>query len=179
MAVPARLTHAVASLPLTRSSAVLEIGGGPGVAAQLVLERLGPDGSYLGVDRSEVAERRTRQRCADAGSPARWDVRRGAIEDVAAMLPGAAYDLAFAVNVNVFWTSDASRLAAELHRVLHPEGSLWLFYETPTSTVGARVSDGVTRSLTGGGFDAVTAVAASPRLGAFTASRRPRGITNR
>lgn len=170
MVVPDRITAAVAALPLTPSSAVLEIGGGSGAAAQLVLARLGAGGSYVSVDRSEVSQRRTRQRCADVGSAARWDVVRGTIEDVVPELDASTYDVVFAVNVNVFWTTDASALSAELRRVLRRRGSLWLFYETPSGTVGPKTTDGVARSLAGGGFATVSQSTPSPRLGAFAAS---------
>ncbi|WP_370618797.1 class I SAM-dependent methyltransferase [Mumia sp. Pv 4-285] len=179
MPVPGRIAAAVEALPLTPSSDVLEIGGGPGVAAQLVLERLGAGGSYLSVDRSAVSESRTRQRCADTGSEARWQVRRGAIEDVVTTLPSAALDVVFAVNVNAFWTGDASALTAELGRVLRPGGTLWLFFETPSGSVDGRVADGCSRSLRGGGLGGVTGFTAAPRLGGFTASRGRQGITNR
>ncbi len=168
--VPDRVAAAVDALPLTPSSAVLEIGGGSGAAAQLVLARLGAGGSYVSVDRSEVAERRTRQRCTDVGSAARWEVVRGAIEDVVAELPDHAYDVVFAVNVNVFWTTDASALSAQLRRVLRRGGSLWLFYETPSGSVGPKAADGVVRSLSGGGFSTTSRLTPSPRLSAFTAS---------
>jgi SAM-dependent methyltransferase len=179
MPVPPRLTAAVDALPLTPTSDVLEIGGGPGVAAALVLERLGAGGSYVGVDRSEVAERRSRKRCAEAGSAAAWTVLRGPAEEVVPTLPASSLDVAFAVNVNVFWTSDASVLASGLRRVLRPGGSLWLFYETPSGTVSERVADGVARSLAEGGFSSATTHTPTARLGAFTASVGAPGVTKR
>lgn len=168
--MPDRIAAAVEALPLTPTSAVLEIGGGAGAAAQLVLARLGAAGSYVSVDRSELAQRRTRQRCADVGSAARWEVVRGAIEDVVPEVDEGTYDVVFAVNVNVFWTTDASALSAQLRRVLRRGGSLWLFYETPSGTLGQKAADGVTRSLTGGGFATVSRLTPSPRLSGFTAS---------
>ncbi|KAA1423704.1 class I SAM-dependent methyltransferase [Mumia zhuanghuii] len=167
MAVPARVTAAVDALPLTPASDVLEIGCGPGAAAALILERLCSTGSYLGVDRSAVSERRTRQRCADVGPDARWDVVRGAIEEVTPTLPDAAFDVVLAVNVNVFWTTDASELVGELRRTLRVGGCLSLFYEAPAGLAGPKVRDGVERSLTGGGFPSVVRLSPSPRVSEF------------
>ncbi|MGH1562412.1 class I SAM-dependent methyltransferase [Mumia sp. DW29H23] len=179
MAVPGRVSTAVAALPLRTSSDVLEIGGGPGVAAQLVLERLGPHGSYLGVDRSAVAEERTRDRCAAAAADARWEVVRGPVEEVAPTLPEASRDIAFAVNVNLFWTGDATPVAAALRRVLRPGGSLWLFYETPSGAVSDSAAEAVVSSLRGGGFEAVTVATPAPTVVAFGAPQTRNGITKR
>lgn len=46
----ARLLWAVGTLALDSDSQVLEMRSGHGVAASLICERLGPDGSHVGVD---------------------------------------------------------------------------------------------------------------------------------
>jgi len=61
LTVPDRVAWAVDQLDLAPDARVLEIGGGPGAAAELVCRRL-TDGFLLGIDRSAVAIERSAQR---------------------------------------------------------------------------------------------------------------------
>lgn len=50
-----RLSAVLEALPLRNGLRVLEVGCGPGALARAIAERVAPDGSVLGVDRSAVA----------------------------------------------------------------------------------------------------------------------------
>ena len=123
--VPDRVAWAVDRLDLRPDSRVLEIGGGPGAAAELVCRRL-ERGFLLGVDRSAVAiERATarNQTYVDAG---RLELRQCALRDLE--VPDESFDLVFSVNVNLFWTGPAGFELDLLHRALRPGGQLHVFY---------------------------------------------------
>ncbi len=127
-----------ASTPAT----VLEIGCGPGAALALLTQVL-PDARVVGVDRSATAVRRAAARLAEAPGGGAVSLRQAAIADLD--LPDGSIDVAFGVNVNVFWTSAAVRELAVLSRVLRPGGVLHLVYEPPGEDPW--VVDGVETSL--------------------------------
>ena len=123
--VPDRVAWAVDQLDLRPDDRVLEVGGGPGAAAELVCRRL-ERGFLLGVDRSAVAiERSTRrnQGWIDAG---RLELRLGRLADLE--VPDDSFDVAFCVDVNLFWTGTAERELDRLHRALRPGGRLHVAY---------------------------------------------------
>jgi len=109
-------------------ASVLEIGCGPGAALALLITRL-PETRVVGIDRSETAIGRARARLASQPGRDHVALRQVAIADLD--LPDASVDVAFGVNVNVFWTSRAERELAVLRRVLRPGGVLHLVYEPP------------------------------------------------
>lgn len=148
-AVPERLRQAVDLLDPRPGERILEVGCGPGVAAALVCERLGP-GTMLATDRSPTAVERTARRNADHVTSGRLAVEQVALADLAA--PPVPFDKAFAVNVNMFWTSPAVLELAALGRALRPGGRLFLFYESAGPTAATRVVDAVTGALGGAGF---------------------------
>jgi cyclopropane fatty-acyl-phospholipid synthase-like methyltransferase len=136
--IPERIRWAVETLAVEPGDRLLEIGGGPGVAASLVCDRL-DHGSLLLIDRSAAAIERTRRR-----NPEHVASRRLALEtvDVADFDPGTGrFDKVFAINVNVFWTTPATEELARIRRSLERDGRLFLFYETP-STARARQAVG-------------------------------------
>ena len=117
--VPTRLAWAVARLDPLPRDCVLEIGCGPGVAAQLIAARL--DGGHVhAIDRSWVAVRRARERLAADVAAGRATVEQRALADLDA--PEATFDRALAVNVNVFWTGPAARECEILQHVVRPDG---------------------------------------------------------
>ncbi len=144
--VPDRVQRAVALLDLRGDEAVLEIGPGPGTAAELVLARY-PAVRYVALDRSATAVARTTARNRTAVDDGRLVVRQGDVTgpDLGDTL-GGPFDVVFAVNVNVFWTRTAHVEASALAALLVPDGALWLVYETPGGDDG-RVLDGVRASL--------------------------------
>lgn len=127
--VPARVSWIVAQLPLRPHDHVLEIGCGNGVAAALVCARLA-GGRLVAIDRSPAmiaaAQRRNRAH-----------VESGTAEFVMSTLagfdaPSQCFDLAFAINVNVFWQKPAAELEV-LGHVLRPEGTLCLAFQPPAA----------------------------------------------
>ena len=153
--MPARIREAVAQLPLTQNSRVLEIGSGSGAAAQLVCEALAL-GTLLAIDSSETAVRRTAERNDAHIRSGRLTV---AAQELASLDAGDdAFDVAFAVNVNLFWTRDATAELGVLARVLRPGGALHLCYDGgPAGTAGKAIQP-VRRALAGSGFADVTTV---------------------
>ena len=141
--VPDRVAWAVDQLDLRPHDRVLEIGGGPGAAAELVCRRLG-QGFLLGVDRSPMAiERSTKrnQRFLDTG---RLELRLGRLADLE--VPDDSFDVAFCVDVNLFWIGTGQRELDRLHRALRPGGRLHVFYG-PTPGDPAPTLDTVRRHL--------------------------------
>ncbi len=140
--VSKRIRWAVETLAVEPGDRLLEIGGGPGVAAALICEQL-ERGRLLLIDRSATAIERTRRR-----NPGHVASGRLALEtvDLADFEPGEArFDKVFAVNVNVFWTTPATEELACIRRALAHDASLFLFYETPSAArarqVAGRVAD--------------------------------------
>lgn len=119
--VPDRVRWAVDQLELVPDARVLEVGGGPGAAAELVCARL-PLGYLLGVDRSAVAVARSAERNRAHLEAGRVELRRGVLADLE--VPDGSFDLAFCVDVNVFWTVPAAVELDRLYRALRPGGRL-------------------------------------------------------
>ena len=151
--MPERLAWAVEVLDVRPDDEILEIGGGPGVAAGLVCERLTGGGRLVGIDRSAVAVRRARDRNAVHVAAGRAVFRQVSLEEYDA--GEATYDKVFAVNVNVFWTRPDGPGLGVIRRLLRPEGALCLFWDCPPGTGKAeRIAGTVTATLTANGFTA-------------------------
>ncbi|MFF0903123.1 UNVERIFIED_CONTAM: class I SAM-dependent methyltransferase [Kocuria sp. CPCC 205316] len=123
--VAERHRWAVEQLGLHPASRVLEFGCGGGVAAQLVLGRLS-GGSMLAIDRSATAVARAVDRNRMAVDAGVLTVRRVALADLDA--PAESFDVAFGVDVNLFWTTSAEPELSVLRQVLVPGGTLLVAY---------------------------------------------------
>ena len=146
---PGRIRWAVETLAVEPGDRLLEIGGGPGVAAYLVCEQL-DRGSLLLIDRSAAAIERTRRR-----NPEHVAAGRLVLEtiDVADFDPGKArFNKVFAVNVNIFWTTPATEELARIRRALEHDGRLFLFYETPSAARARQAVGRVVDALRANGF---------------------------
>jgi trans-aconitate methyltransferase len=131
--IPPRIRWAVDVLDPQPGDQVLEIGCGPGYAAELICERL-EKGRLLAIDRSESGVDRTKRRCADAIAAGTLTVRH--IDLATLRVPIKRLDRAFAFNVNLFWVRDCEAEVALLHERISPGGALYLFYEvTPVVDV--------------------------------------------
>jgi cyclopropane fatty-acyl-phospholipid synthase-like methyltransferase len=147
--IPERIHCAVEILAVEPGDRVLEIGGGPGVAASLVCERLDV-GRLLLIDRSTAAIERTRRRNAEHVASGRLALET---VDVASFDPGKArFDKVFAVNVNVFWTTPAIEELTRIRRALDHEGRLFLFYTVPSAARARQVVARVVDALRANGF---------------------------
>ena len=191
VAVPVRVRWAVDVLDLRPDDRVLEVGGGTAASARLVLDRI-PSGRLVALDRSVNAPRRiaaalprevgsgrlvvvTRALAeldADAGVDADGDV------DAATLSP-ASVDVAFAVDVNVFWTSDAAAELAVLRRLLVPGGLLAVCFGADgprAEAIRPRVLEPVARHVSAAGFVDVEVRAETDGVGVLArASNEPRG----
>ena len=146
---PERIRWAVETLAVEPADRVLEIGGGPGVAASLVCERL-DRGRLLVIDRSATVVERTRRRNAQHVAAGRLALET---VDVADFDPREErFDKAFAVNVNVFWTSPATDELARIRTALANDGRLFLFYETPSAARARHAVEGAVDALRANGF---------------------------
>lgn len=169
--VPERISWAVDRLELRGSETVLEIGSGRGVAAALVCDRL-TTGRLVAIDRSDVAVAATA-----AHADNRVHIANSSLTVIASPLAeltgfDAAFDLAFAINVNLFWL-DAAREMPVLRRVLRPDGRLALFYEPPTPQRGPELEQRAAAILAASGWK-VDASARDTSGKLFYVSARPR-----
>lgn len=169
MILPQRISWAVELLKPARGMSVLEVGCGRGIAAQAVCGALGP-GGYLGVDRSKVAIGAAEKLNAAAVSKGVAEFRLGELAEVG--FGRKRFDLALAINVNVFWTGGADELVV-LQGVLKPRGKMLLVYEAPWPAKLGEIEGKLRASLAAGGFVKVSAVKApqSAKLMAVWASR--------
>ncbi|WP_156269789.1 class I SAM-dependent DNA methyltransferase [Kocuria sediminis] len=123
--VPERVRWAVDQLPLRPGCRVLEVGCGSGAAAELVCARPG-GAQLLAVDRSATAVARTVQRNLGAVQAGVLTVQQVALAELS--VPAASFEVAFAVDVNLFWTTRADPELSVLRRALTPGGTLLIAY---------------------------------------------------
>lgn len=147
--IPARIRWGIDVMDVQPGDQILEIGCGPGAAAELVCSRL-ESGRLFAIDRSESGVDRTKRRCADAVKDGRLTVRQ--IDLATLRVPVKRLHKAFAFNVNLFWVRDATDEVALLHEKLLPGGRLYLFFETTRPEGKAKIIEGATKALSEGGF---------------------------
>ena len=162
-AVPARVAWAVELLDPGPAEHVLEVGCGPGVAAELIGARL-TTGRMLAVDRSAVAVRRTAARVA--GMPV--DVRQCALAD---LNHDGEFDAALTINLNAFWTRPDGPDLAVLARALRPGGRMLVLYGADGPTTAGRVTGPITAGMAALGLAGVHMVNGAHGLGVV--ARRP------
>ena len=146
--VPARIAWTVEQLDLTPTDRVLEFGCGNGAAAALVADRV-VDGSVLAIDRSTPAIDRARARTAGHIDAGRLVLEQVALAD---LHTDRRFDVAFGVNVNLFWTGPADAECRVLADVLAPGGAVHLVYDSPGPPGWSSASTGSTgdaRDITG------------------------------
>ncbi len=147
-AVPARIKWAVDLLSVGPKDRILEIGCGPGVALSLICDLL-DGGGITAIDRSAIAVERAQARIAHRVAGGRAVVRQ---QELAGFRGRGRFDKAFAVNVNVFWTSEADLECDVVTRVLRPGGTLWLVYEMPATADERDRTKRITANLGRHGF---------------------------
>ena len=165
--IPARISWAVELLDLGPTDRVLEIGCGPGVAASLVAARLA-NGSMTAIDRSATAIARARARNADHVRSGRLTLEHATLAEFRSE---QRFDKAFAVNVNVFWTTAAVPECSALHAALVPDGVVHLVYGGPGDDVRSDAMERVAANLVHERFTA--SVHRGPERGLVCVSGRP------
>ncbi|GAA2875846.1 class I SAM-dependent methyltransferase [Pseudonocardia halophobica] len=151
MSVPERVAWAVDLLDPRPDERILEIGPGPGVAADLVCRR---GARLLAVDRSAVATERTLRRNAAHVAAGLLEVRTAELADLD--LPPGEVDGAFSVDVNVFWTRSPARELGVLRGALRPGGRLHVCFGPAGPQPPDRITTAVGGALRAAGFDDVT-----------------------
>ena len=147
--VPPRILWAVGVLDVQPHDNILEIGCGPGAAAEVICSRL-QKGRLFAIDRSESGVDRTRRRNPEHLSAGRLIVRQ--IDLATLRVPVKRLTKVFAFNVNLFWVRPCKDEVALLHERLLPGGAVYLFYEATHRDRVPQVVDGASNALTAGGF---------------------------
>ena len=154
---PVRVRWAVDVLDLRPDDRVLEVGGGTAASTRLLLERI-PRGRLVALDRSPTASRRIAAASPRDVGLGRLVVVTRALADVDdddTILTPASVDVALAVDVNVFWTSDAAPELRVLRRLIVPGGRLAVCFGTDgprADAIRSRVLEPVARHVTAAGF---------------------------
>lgn len=125
--IPDRVRRAVDALSVHPSEHLLEIGCGNGGAVALICPRL-DDGAIVAIDRDSMMIELARERNAAHVGAAKAVIRR---MNMNALPTTDTFDRVFAVNVHTFWRRPVGPELEILKKVLRPNGSLNLFYESP------------------------------------------------
>jgi trans-aconitate methyltransferase len=147
--IPPRIKWAVEVVDVQPNDQVLEIGCGPGAAAELICARL-QKGKLFAIDRSESGVDRTKRRNKKYVDAGRLTVRQ--IDLATLRVPVKRLDKVFAFNVNLFWVRACADEVALLHERLSPGGGVWLFYEAAHRERVPQIVENASAALTQGGF---------------------------
>lgn len=157
--VPARIRWAVELMDPRPDDSVLEIGCGPGAAAEVICARL-ERGKLFAIDRSESGVDRTRRRNQSHVDAGRLTVRQ--IDLATLRVPVKRLDKVFAFGVNLFWVRECADEVALLHERLLPGGGIYLFFDATRRDQVATARDGATAALDAGGFEVRSVVNTAP-----------------
>jgi ubiquinone/menaquinone biosynthesis C-methylase UbiE len=147
--IPPRIKWAVDLMDPQPGDSILEIGCGPGAAAELICERL-ETGKLFAIDRSESGVDRTRRRCAKYVDAGRLTVRQ--IDLATLRVPVKRLHKVFAFNVNLFWVRACRDEVALLHERVLPGGAVYLFYEANRPELVPNIVKKTSEALVRGGF---------------------------
>lgn len=128
---------------------ILEIGCGPGHAAELICSRL-TKGKLFAIDRSESGVDRTKRRGKRFIEAGRLTVRQ--IDLATLRVPVRRLDKVYAFNVNLFWVRDCADEVALLHERVVPGGAVYLFFEAKQPELVPNIIKKASAALTQGGF---------------------------
>jgi ubiquinone/menaquinone biosynthesis C-methylase UbiE len=123
---------------------ILEVGFGPGVAVQHLLQSV-PAGCVAGVDQSQVMVRLAAVRNAGALRSRRADLRYGSVERLP--FTDEMFDKALAINSMQVWT-DARAGLREIQRVLKHGGVVAVCFTVNSG----QQKEGIVEELTAAGY---------------------------
>ena len=166
--IPARIKWAVELIDVQPNDNVLEIGCGPGYAAELICQRL-QTGKLFAIDRSESGVDRTKRRCAPHVESGRLTVRQ--IDLATLRVPVKRLTKVFAFNVNLFWVRDCRDELALLHERIVPGGAFYLFFEAKQPELVPTIVKKASESLTRAGFRVSVVEQKAPPVIALVAKR--------
>jgi ubiquinone/menaquinone biosynthesis C-methylase UbiE len=147
--IPPRIRWAVDVMDVQPGDHVLEIGCGPGAAAELICQKL-VTGKLFAIDRSESGVDRTKRRCAQYVEAGRLTVRQ--IDLATLRVPVKRLNKVFAFNVNLFWVRECADEVALLHERVVPGGAVYLFYEAKEPGLVPNMVKKGSAALQQGGF---------------------------
>lgn len=159
--IPARIRWAVDFMDVQPGDHVLEIGCGPGAAAELICQRL-ETGKLFAIDRSESGVDRTRRRCKRFVDAGRLTVRQ--IDLATLRVPVKRLHKVFAFNVNLFWVRECQDEVALLHERVLPGGVVHLFYDASRPEQVPEMKEKASAALAAGGFRVSVAENAAPAV---------------
>ncbi len=155
------VTAAVAALAPRDATTVADVGFGGGLGLGLLLDAVGPRGHVHGFDPSDTALEGARRRHGDAIAAGRLTVATGTMD----ALGLDASTLAGAISINtVYFIEDLAASAAEMARVLAPDGTLVIgigdparMREMSVTSHGFRIRevDEIAAALSAGGLELV------------------------
>jgi ubiquinone/menaquinone biosynthesis C-methylase UbiE len=143
------MTDAIELLELDPRANVLEIGFGPGVALERLLEAV-PEGHVTGVDPSAVMHHHARERNTAAVKEGRLKLHRGTAADLP-VSPGTM-DAVLAIDNLHFWPSIPAGLS-EIRRVLRSGGIFVSAFSPPSGGPPPHLA----ALLAGQGYESLTA----------------------
>src|SRR5690349_11257677 len=147
--IPPRIKWAVDLMDPQPGDSILEIGCGPGAAAELICQKL-ETGKLFAIDRSESGVDRTKRRCRQYVESGRLTVRQ--IDLATLRVPVKRLNKVFAFNVNLFWVRDCADEVALLHERVLPGGAVHLFYEANQPELVPTMVTKASKSLQDAGF---------------------------
>lgn len=146
--IPERFSWAAEVVAPGPADRILEIGCGHGVLLSLLADRL-TSGTVTAIDRSDkmvaAATKRNHQHILTGKAV----IRHAELASVD--FKDRLFDKIVAVNVNVFWMAPAPELVA-VRRLIEPAGTLYLFFEPPSSAQAEPIAAKLTANLEGHGF---------------------------
>jgi len=140
---------------LQKNNHVLEIGFGPGVAIQLVSQKV-PEGLVVGIDYSEVMLHQAKRRNKRAIEAGQVQLILAGVEQMPAF--DTKFDKVFSVNSIIFWHNPAEVLQ-EIRQQMKPSGVIALtvqpYTKGATHETAKQIGTEIARYLEQSGFSQI------------------------
>lgn len=145
-----RFDWVVAVLEVAPGDHILEIGCGVGMAIEKIAPKLARGGSITAIDKSDAMIGKATERNRELVKAKKIQILKQALS--ALRLKAHGYNKIFAFNVNLFWTTKATRELDMIRQHLDRNGVLYLFYQPPSPTGLKRITETVSANLQQGKF---------------------------